>query len=81
MTPFSIYQRKWSVLERSFERDIIPMARAEWLALRLMMCSVEVKSGQMRRKLVGARQEKGPHSLRSKLGAHGRREKVGLVLE
>jgi aryl-alcohol dehydrogenase-like predicted oxidoreductase len=32
-TPFSIYQGKWSVFERSFERDIIPMARAEGLAL------------------------------------------------
>ena len=32
-TPFSIYQGKWSVLERSFERDIIPTARAEGLAL------------------------------------------------
>ena len=32
-TPFSIYQGKWSVLDRSFERDIIPMARAEGLAL------------------------------------------------
>ena len=31
--PFSIYQGKSSVLERSFERDIIPMARAEGLAL------------------------------------------------
>ncbi|KAH9985162.1 Aldo/keto reductase [Russula vinacea] len=28
-TPFSIYQGKWSVLDRSFERDIIPMAHAE----------------------------------------------------
>ena len=32
-TPFSIYQGKWSALDRSFERDIIPMARAEGLAL------------------------------------------------
>ncbi|KAH9053236.1 Aldo/keto reductase [Lactarius vividus] len=32
-TPFSIYQGSWSVLERSFERDIIPMARSEGLAL------------------------------------------------
>ena len=32
-TPFSVYQGKWSVLDRSFERDIIPMARAEGLAL------------------------------------------------
>jgi len=33
MTPFSVYQGKWSVLDRVFERDIIPMARAEGLAL------------------------------------------------
>ena len=33
MTPFSIYQGKWSVLERSFERGIIPMARAEGFVL------------------------------------------------
>ncbi|KII85641.1 hypothetical protein PLICRDRAFT_324057 [Plicaturopsis crispa FD-325 SS-3] len=32
-TPFVIYQGAWSVLERSFERDIIPMARHEGLAL------------------------------------------------
>ncbi|KAH9004844.1 NADP-dependent oxidoreductase domain-containing protein [Lactarius deliciosus] len=32
-TPFSGYQGSWSVFERSFERDIIPMARAEGLAL------------------------------------------------
>ena len=25
-TPFSIYQGKWNVLNRDFERDIIPMA-------------------------------------------------------
>lgn len=29
LTPFVIYQGAWNVLERSFERDIIPMARAE----------------------------------------------------
>ena len=32
-TPFCIYQGKWSILDRSFERDIIPMARSEGLAL------------------------------------------------
>ncbi|KAG2129115.1 NADP-dependent oxidoreductase domain-containing protein [Suillus clintonianus] len=32
-TPFVIYQGMWNVLERSFERDIIPMARAEGMAL------------------------------------------------
>lgn len=28
-TPFVIYQGEWSIMERSFERDIIPMARSE----------------------------------------------------
>lgn len=32
-TPFVIYQGAWNVMERSFERDIIPMARACGLAL------------------------------------------------
>ncbi|KAJ7617195.1 Aldo/keto reductase [Roridomyces roridus] len=32
-TPFAIYQGAWNVMERSFEREIIPMARAEGLAL------------------------------------------------
>ena len=29
MTPFVIYQSTWNVMERSFEREIIPMARSE----------------------------------------------------
>ncbi|TFK23439.1 arylalcohol dehydrogenase [Coprinopsis marcescibilis] len=33
LTPFSVYQGSWSILERSFERDIIPMARSEGMAL------------------------------------------------
>lgn len=28
-TPFVIYQGRWNILERDFERDIIPMAREE----------------------------------------------------
>ncbi|KAI0709660.1 Aldo/keto reductase [Cerioporus squamosus] len=32
-TPFVIYQGAWNVLQRDFERDIIPMARAGGLAL------------------------------------------------
>ncbi|KAJ7165697.1 NADP-dependent oxidoreductase domain-containing protein [Mycena crocata] len=32
-SPFVIYQGAWNVMERSFERDIIPMARAHGLAL------------------------------------------------
>ena len=30
-TPFVIYQGAWSILQRDFERDILPMARAEGL--------------------------------------------------
>ncbi|KAF9465835.1 NADP-dependent oxidoreductase domain-containing protein [Collybia nuda] len=33
LTPFCIYQGKWNVMERDFEREIIPMARNEGLAL------------------------------------------------
>ncbi|PBK64734.1 Aldo/keto reductase [Armillaria solidipes] len=32
-TPFVVYQGKWSILERSFEREIIPMARSLGMAL------------------------------------------------
>ncbi|KAJ7230601.1 Aldo/keto reductase [Mycena pura] len=32
-TPFCIYQGSWSILDRAFEREIIPMARANGLAL------------------------------------------------
>ncbi|KAI0643781.1 Aldo/keto reductase [Trametes meyenii] len=32
-TPFVIYQGAWSILQRDFERDIIPMVREEGLAL------------------------------------------------
>ncbi|KAF5317539.1 hypothetical protein D9619_013221 [Psilocybe cf. subviscida] len=33
LTPFVIYQGAWNVMERSFERDIIPMAKSEGMAL------------------------------------------------
>lgn len=32
-TPFSVYQGRWNVLQRDFEREIIPMARAFGMAL------------------------------------------------
>jgi aryl-alcohol dehydrogenase-like predicted oxidoreductase len=32
-TPFSVYQGRWSVMQRDFERDIIPMARTFGMAL------------------------------------------------
>ncbi|KAG5653658.1 hypothetical protein H0H81_011618 [Sphagnurus paluster] len=33
LTPFVIYQGAWNVMDRDFERDIIPMARSEGMAL------------------------------------------------
>ncbi|PPQ78310.1 hypothetical protein CVT25_011681 [Psilocybe cyanescens] len=33
LTPFIIYQGAWNIMQRSFEREIIPMARSEGLAL------------------------------------------------
>ncbi|KAJ7506028.1 Aldo/keto reductase [Mycena galericulata] len=32
-TPFSIYQGNWNVMDRSFERDVIPMAKTLGIAL------------------------------------------------
>jgi len=32
-TPFSVYQGRWSIMDRDFERDIIPMARQFGMAL------------------------------------------------
>ncbi|KAF8811368.1 Aldo/keto reductase [Phlegmacium glaucopus] len=33
LTPFVIYQGCWNVMERSFEREILPMARSEGMAI------------------------------------------------
>lgn len=33
LRPFSVYQGRWSAAERDFEREIIPMAREEQMAL------------------------------------------------
>ncbi|KAF4304861.1 putative norsolorinic acid reductase protein [Botryosphaeria dothidea] len=33
LTPFSVYQGRWSAADRDFERDIIPMAQHEGMAL------------------------------------------------
>lgn len=39
-TPFVIYQGQWNVLERSFEREIIPMAREEGTLRMLTLSAV-----------------------------------------
>jgi len=33
LTPFVVYQGRWNIMDREFEREIIPMARSEGLAL------------------------------------------------
>jgi aryl-alcohol dehydrogenase-like predicted oxidoreductase len=33
LTPFSIYQGKWNVIERDFDREILPMCRHEGMAV------------------------------------------------
>ena len=32
-TPFSVYQGAWNVMARDFEREILPMARQQGMAL------------------------------------------------
>ncbi|KAA1475409.1 aryl-alcohol dehydrogenase [NADP+] [Dentipellis sp. KUC8613] len=71
-TPFCIYQGQWNVLSRSFEREIIPMARAEGLALAPwdVLASGKIrtdaeeeerrKTGEQGRKAMGANWERSP---------------------
>lgn len=81
-TPFSIYQGKWSVLERSFERDIIPMARAEGLALApwdvLGGGKIRSDAEEQRRRETG---EKGRVTFGPNWERTEEERKVGLVLE
>lgn len=75
-TPFCIYQGNWSILERSFERDIIPMARSEGLALapwgvvgggRLMTDEEEKRrkeSGEGGRTIASAEWERTPDQVK-----------------
>ncbi|KAF9050895.1 NADP-dependent oxidoreductase domain-containing protein [Rhodocollybia butyracea] len=52
-TPFVVYQGKWNVMDRSFERDIIPMARSLGLALAPGVLSQEVNFVLMRKSNAG----------------------------
>ena len=68
-TPFVIYQGPWSVLERDFERDIIPMARAEGMALApwnvLATGRIRTDAQELQRRETG---EKGKHALLQHIG-------------
>jgi aryl-alcohol dehydrogenase-like predicted oxidoreductase len=81
-TPFSIYQGRWSVLERSFERDIIPMARSEGLALApwdvLGAGKVRSDAEEARRRETG---EKGRMTFAPNWERTEEERKVCLVLE
>jgi len=81
-TPFSVYQGKWSVLDRSFERDIIPMARAEGLALApwdvLGGGKIRSDAEEARRRESG---EKGRRLLGTEWERTSEERKVCLVLE
>lgn len=47
-TPFVIYQGRWNVLDRSFEREIIPMAMSEGMALAPwdVLCAGKLRSDE-----------------------------------
>jgi len=81
-TPFSIYQGRWSVLDRSFDRDIIPMARAEGLALAPWDV---LGGGKIRSDAEEARRRETGEQGRTLLGPNWERteeeRKVCLVLE
>lgn len=77
-TPFSVYQGRWNVMSRDFERDIIPMARHYGMAL----CPWNVLGGGQLQtaKQVEARQsskDAGPRSLQQSEEAR----KVSAALE
>jgi aryl-alcohol dehydrogenase-like predicted oxidoreductase len=81
-TPFSIYQGKWSVLDRSFERDIVPKARAEGLALApwAVLGGGKIRTGveEARRRETG---EKGRTIVSPNWERTENERKVCLVLE
>ncbi|KAK1977048.1 aldo/keto reductase [Colletotrichum cereale] len=61
-TPFSVYQGRWSVLHRDFERDILPMAKMFGMAL----CPWDVLgSGKFQSKKAIEERKKAGEGLRS----------------
>ena len=79
-TPFSIYQGRWNVMRREFERDILPMARHYGMALAPWDV---IGGGKFQTAAqVAARKEKG-EGLRNFFGAEQSEEevKVSAALE
>ena len=80
-TPFVIYQGAWNVMERSFERDIIPMARQHGLALApwnvLAAGKLRTNEEEERRKESG---EKGRTLLNKDWMRNSNEKKMSLAL-
>ncbi|KAL1938976.1 hypothetical protein VTO73DRAFT_11129 [Trametes versicolor] len=81
-TPFAVYQGAWSVLERDFEREIIPMARAEGMALApwnvLAGGKIRSDAEEQRRRETG---EKGRTAFNPEWERNETERKVAGVLE
>lgn len=80
-TPFSIYQGRWNIMKRDFEREIIPMARHFGMALAPWDV---LGSGKFQtKKAIEERKQRG-EGLRSMLGANVQteeEEKMSAALE
>ncbi|MCJ1314475.1 putative aryl-alcohol dehydrogenase aad14 [Agyrium rufum] len=79
-TPFSIYQGRWSLMERDFERDILPMARHYGMALAPWGV---IGGGKFQTKAQIEERKKKGEGLRSFLGGDQSeaQEKVSAALE
>jgi len=82
LTPFVIYQGAWNVMERSFEREIIPMARSEGLALApwnvLAAGKIRTDEEEERRRQTG---EKGRTTFNPNWERNEKEKKVCKALE
>ena len=79
-TPFSVYQGRWNVMLRDFERDIIPMARTYGMALAPWDV---IGGGKFQsKKQIEERKSKG-EGLRSLMGGDqtSQEEKISSALE
>lgn len=81
-TPFVIYQGLWNVMKRDFEREIIPMARAEGMALApwgvVGQGRIRTDEDEERRRQTG---EKGRVIIRPDWERNDEEKKVSKALE
>ncbi|OCT46475.1 putative aryl-alcohol dehydrogenase AAD14 [Cladophialophora carrionii] len=80
-TPFSVYQGRWNVMTRDFERDIIPMARHFGMALAPWDV---IGGGKFQSKKQIEERKKAGEGLRRMMGDSGQtpqQEKVSAALE